>query len=296
MPDAFQTVAPRAHDDRRFLAAARAPVQRRQIVGEDLQGVEYVIQVLDFGDGAQAAHRQADGLPDNRRLADARVGHAQGAILGLQAGESLIHAAQPADVFAKGHYFGMAGEDGVEGVVKDLKAAELRRFLVVDGGHRLQAPRALRRPARQVAAVKLAVALLLSLFPGQQNLLGGVVLVVQQEQGVAGALHQRPARRVLDPVQPPLDLGQLRGVARAAGDLVDDVAQLLPFLANGLHIGLPGLAPDTLDVRSGFLLHLVQLFFRGKPLLQNPQSHLPDSIPLLLPGEPFRRFVALVAA
>ena len=114
VPDALQAVAAGAHDDRRLLPAGGAPVQRRQVVGHDLQGVEQVIEVLDLGDRAQAAQGQADRLPEDGRFADAGIGDAQRAVFLLQAAEALVDVAQLADILAKGDQARLAGEGGIE--------------------------------------------------------------------------------------------------------------------------------------------------------------------------------------
>ena len=67
-----------------FCPPARAPAQRGEVVGQDLQRVEQVVEVLDLGDRAQPAHRHADRLADDGGLADAGVGDAQLAVLLLQ--------------------------------------------------------------------------------------------------------------------------------------------------------------------------------------------------------------------
>ena len=91
VPHPFQPVSTGADNDGRFLPPPRAPTHRRQIIRHDLQGVQNVIEVLDFGDGAQAAHGHANRLSHNRRLADARVADAQVAVFGLQTRHRLVH-------------------------------------------------------------------------------------------------------------------------------------------------------------------------------------------------------------
>ncbi len=101
MPDAFQTMTARPHNDRRGLSANCTPVQIRQIVGHDLQRVQNVIEVLDFTNWAQTAHRHADRLPKDCHLADTGVGHAQRAVLFLHALETLVHVTEETNILAK---------------------------------------------------------------------------------------------------------------------------------------------------------------------------------------------------
>ena len=123
MPDALQPVAARADDHRRLLAALRAPAQGRQVVGQDLQRVEQVVEVLDLGDRAQPAQRHADRLAEDRRLADAGVGDPQLAVLLLQAGEALVDVAELADVLAEGDELRVARQRASKQAVQDLEAA-----------------------------------------------------------------------------------------------------------------------------------------------------------------------------
>ncbi len=168
VPDALQPVAARADDDRRFLPAARAPVERGQVVGQDLQAVEQVVEVLDFGDGAQAAQGQPDGLADDGGLANAGVGDAQAAVLLLQPGPGLIDAAEVADILAESDHARIAGQHGIEGGVEDLRAGNETGVVRVDGFDFRHVQRRLGRAAVEVGAIALAVGRQLRLPPGQQ--------------------------------------------------------------------------------------------------------------------------------
>src|SRR6266852_917767 len=100
MPDADETVTLGAHDDRRLLASGRSPVQAGKVVRGELQRVEEIVEVLDVADRPQPTHGGADGLPEDRRLADAGVGQAKIAVLRLEAFEHEVHVAQAPDILA----------------------------------------------------------------------------------------------------------------------------------------------------------------------------------------------------
>jgi hypothetical protein len=55
----------------------------------DLKRVQEVIKILDLADRAQSAHRHADGLAQDRRLADARISDATAVFPGAL--EALVH-------------------------------------------------------------------------------------------------------------------------------------------------------------------------------------------------------------
>src|SRR6266576_2367975 len=117
-------MAARPDDDRALLPARGAPADRGQIVGHDLQRIENVVEILDLGDGPQSAQRGADGLADDRRLADAGVADAQQAVLFLQSGASLVDVAEFSDVLTEDDDARIAEQGVVETVVEDLEAVE----------------------------------------------------------------------------------------------------------------------------------------------------------------------------
>ena len=114
-------------------------MQRRQVVRHRLQGVEHVIEILDLGDGAQAAQHQADALPQDGRLADAGIADAEVAVFLLQPRHRLIDAAEIAHVFAKSNHAGIAGQKTVEETIQDFEAIDLFGLGRVDRQHGLDA-------------------------------------------------------------------------------------------------------------------------------------------------------------
>ncbi len=126
MPDALQPVAACAHDHRRALPTHRAPMQGCQIIRNNLQCIQNVIKILDLTDRPQPAHRQPHGLPQDRRLANARIGHTQCAIFFLHALEALIHITKKAHILTKGHHARVTPEQGIEGGIHDLESHHRR--------------------------------------------------------------------------------------------------------------------------------------------------------------------------
>ena len=112
MPYPFEAVTTRADDDRRLLTGIAAVAQTGQIIAQYIHGVHEVVEVLYFGNGAQATHGQTHTLPNNGGFADAGIGYAQVAKFELQAGKALVNIANGANVFAKGHEGFIAGKVG----------------------------------------------------------------------------------------------------------------------------------------------------------------------------------------
>ena len=114
VPNAFQTMSTGADDDRRFLSTFGTILHRSDIVAHWLKGVEQVIEVLDFGDGAKASHGGTDAFTDDTPFADAFIGYSQFTIFLLHAGETLVYVANFTYVFTEGEYTGVALEVGIE--------------------------------------------------------------------------------------------------------------------------------------------------------------------------------------
>src|ERR1700694_2246926 len=127
VPDADEPVTLGPDHERRLLTTDGAPVQRRQVIRRDLQCIEEVVEVLDVADRPQPAHRRADRLAEDRRLADARVGQTQVAVLRLQALEDEVDVAKLAHVLADDEDPWVAGEVRVEVADKDLPSVYGRR-------------------------------------------------------------------------------------------------------------------------------------------------------------------------
>jgi len=129
MEDPFQAVATGTDDDGGFLPAGGAPAQVGQVVCHNLQGVEQVIQVLDFSNRPQAPQGHADGLAEDGGFTDAGIRDTQGTIFFLKAAEALVDIAQLAHVFTKGNQAGLAFEGGIKGSVNHFKAHHCWRAL-----------------------------------------------------------------------------------------------------------------------------------------------------------------------
>ena len=126
MPDALQPVSSRTDNDRRLLAALCPPVERCQIVGQDLKRVEKVIKILNLGNRPQPTQGHAHCLTDNGCLADTCIGDSEFAILELQSGASLVDATQQADILAKNDHARITPQHGIKGRVENLEARNLR--------------------------------------------------------------------------------------------------------------------------------------------------------------------------
>src|SRR5256712_3544902 len=137
VPDPLQPMALRPDEDGRLLPTRGAEVERREIVGRDLQRVKQVVDVLDVDDGPEAAERGADPLTDDRGLADAGVGDAQLAVLGLQTFEHEVHVAELAHVLADDDDPRIALEVLVEAADEQLPAVDGLRAIGVPGRDRL---------------------------------------------------------------------------------------------------------------------------------------------------------------
>ena len=151
VPDALQAMAARADDERAFLAAVGAVLQRGDVVGEGLQAVEEVVEILDFGDGAQAAHGHAKALTNDGCLADAGVENAAFAIFILQAGEALVYVANLAEIFAEGKDGIVSGEELIEVLVEHFVAVALLRVVGIFGRYYRHFQRILRALAVEMA-------------------------------------------------------------------------------------------------------------------------------------------------
>src|SRR6266513_1373455 len=93
------TWSPRS--DETIVAIGGAPVQRREVVGRELERVEQVVDVLDVHDRPESPKGRADPLPQDRRLAYAGVDNALLAVLCLQSLEDEVDVAELSDVLAE---------------------------------------------------------------------------------------------------------------------------------------------------------------------------------------------------
>src|SRR6266498_5619247 len=101
MPDSLQAMPTRADDDGCSLSTCRTPMQCREIVRHNLQRIQKIIQILNFADWSQPAHRHANRLPQNCRFTDARIGDAQRAVFILHSLETLVHVAKKTNILSE---------------------------------------------------------------------------------------------------------------------------------------------------------------------------------------------------
>ena len=160
VPNAFQTVSARPHDERRLLSARCAVTDRGQVVAHQLQGVVQVVQVLDFRDGPQPTHGHPNALPEDGALSDAGVADARGAELLLHAFHHLVDSPDAAGVLPEGQHPGVALEHHFKIALKHLTAVEHFRVGVVRGGHRLHVQGVVVAFAVEVGIVPLDVVFL----------------------------------------------------------------------------------------------------------------------------------------
>ena len=93
-----------------------------QVVADDLQAIEQVIEILDLRDGPEAAHGQANALPDDGGFTDTGIGNPHLAVFCLQAFQCLVHPANLADIFPENQCFRVVPEDIIEIVPQNLPA------------------------------------------------------------------------------------------------------------------------------------------------------------------------------
>ena len=156
VPDAFEAMAARTDDDGSLLPTRGAVTHRGRIIAEYLQGIEEVIEVLNFSDGTETSHRQADSLAGNGAFTNARVRHAQLPKLLLHAFHGLVHPANLTRILAERNDFRVGIEQGFEIALKDL--ASIYPFLVVVCGRiNGHLRNGIRPGAVQVFAVTFAV-------------------------------------------------------------------------------------------------------------------------------------------
>jgi len=72
-----------------------------KIVGDDLQGIEEIVQILDFGHRTQAAQRHANGLAHDGGFPDPCIGNPVDPVLFLQMSPALVYSAEMPHVFAE---------------------------------------------------------------------------------------------------------------------------------------------------------------------------------------------------
>src|SRR3989442_7924576 len=157
MADALEAMAFGANENRRFLASAGAQMQRREVVGGELERVEQVVHVLDVDDGAQSSERGADPLPEDGRLADPRVDHPLIAVLGLQPLEDQVHVAELPDVLAENDDARVAPQVLIEAANQDEPAIHGLRPFDIGRRDRADTQRRLRRAAVEIRLEALVV-------------------------------------------------------------------------------------------------------------------------------------------
>ena len=296
VPDPLQAMAAGADDHRGLLPAGGAVAQRGEIVGEDLEGVEQVVEVLDLGERPQAAQREADRLPDDRRLADAGVGHPAEAVLLLQPHEPLVDVAERPDVLPEGEELGHPGHRRVEAGVEHLVAVDRLGRRGVDGRHGAHRERRARRGGMEVGGVERPSGRGLFVVPGRERVAGRHALAAGGDQQLGGRGEQlAPLHRVVpfDDIHRGAD--SLAG-GRGRGQIAGQGGEAAPLLAQRLLERLPGAALRGARRFLRLLFDAAQLLVPGELLREEPGAHLHEAVVLLLPGEALLRLVPFVGA
>ena len=299
MPDALEAVAAGADDQRGFLSADSTVTQGGQVVAEDLQAIKQVIEILDLGNGPEAAHGHAQSLPDDGGLADARIGNAQLAIFLLQAFQGLVHASDIAHVLAKDQRFRIFVENVIEVIYQDLAAIDHRSVIGIFRGHLFHLHGRKGCLAVQVRAVALGIVgngLLQPVHHLHLHRFLACAVVAYQPQDLFGGRDDVPANGLADAAQ-ILDQGVdlFRFPAVAVLD-VHKLDEILAHLQDGLLEVIPGIFPGFLHPGHCILFNLVELFFSSHSFFKDPMPHLQNTVIFLFPFQSFLAFIALVRA
>jgi len=285
VPNAFKSVTTGADDEGRLLATRRAVPNRGEIVAHDLQGVVEVVEVLDFCNGTQAAHRHAYALPQNGAFADARVADANLPKFFLHALHHLVHPSDAARVFPKRQDAWIAGEHRLEIALQDLTAIELLGLCVVRGGDGRDAQGAVGLVAVQRAAVTLVVVTVERLQPAAQGLARWVGVSCRVGQGSAHGLGHFSASGVGVVAQRL----SARRIHRR-----QQVGRRDPLFVEGRPERCPRLFLLGADFFFGLLAKGVQFVLRRCPLFDEELRHLTDAVELFRPRQALLRLVPLV--
>src|SRR5690349_13930101 len=97
-------------------------MQGSHVITQGLKSVKQVVEVLDLGYGPQTAHRHANPLPHDGKLADAGIKDPVHAIFVLQSRKSLVHITDVTEVLAKGAYQRVGSKELVEITVQHFKS------------------------------------------------------------------------------------------------------------------------------------------------------------------------------
>ena len=287
VPNAFKPVAPRANNQRGFLASRRAVSHGGQIVPHDLQRVVQVVEVLDFSNGAQSTQRHANALSDDAGFANARVAHTDFTKFFLHAFHDLVDAANPSRVFAKRQHARIATEHGLKVALEDLAAIELLGVRIVSRRHRHHAQGTVGAVAVQRAAVADVVVAVKRLQPTSKRVALGRRLSGRVGQGATDGLRHFgtagiavvPERLCTGSVQRGQQIGRRQAL-----------------LIDGGPVGRPGLFLLGANVFFGLFAQGIQFFLGGRTFLQEELPHLSNAIVFRRPGQTLFRLVPLVGS
>ena len=268
--------------------------QRREVVRRDLERVEEVVDVLDIDDRAQPTHRDADPLPQDRRLADPRVDDALPAVLRLESLVDEVHVAQDADVLAHDHDARIARHVRVE--------AAQQHDAPIDGfgvgreacGRRRDAQRRAVRRGHEVGGVAAQVLVAVAQGRGHECIPRRPPVFARRderrEHGGVDHLAVRIAR-----VTQFCDERVGIDARLACGDR-DDAHRLVALAADRHEGRFVAALAHRLDLGALALLVLVERRRVGDLRADHPLAHLADRIGLDLVAQSLGRLVALVTA
>ena len=122
MPDAFQTMAPCANDQRCSLLAYCSKMHSCQVIAQWLQSINEIVQVLNFGDRSQTSHSKADTLSHNRQFANTGIKYSAFSMFCLQPCKSLVHIPDKTEIFPKCYQSWIIGEELIKIPVENFVA------------------------------------------------------------------------------------------------------------------------------------------------------------------------------
>ena len=292
VPDPLQSMTLGADQHRGFLTAAGAPVQRREVVGRQLEGVEQVVDVLDVHNRAQPAQGRADSLPEDRRLAYAGIDDALIAVLRLQSLEDEVDVAEFPDVLAEDDDAWITREVVVEASEEHDAAIHRARIVGVGRCHGADPKRRLGRSAVQVRVEELVVLFSVGLDESGELVTGDSVAAAKRRQRAARRRCDETPARWLGRPQLLHARVEIRSALR--GGRFEDREGLLAIGADRREIRIPSVFADALDLGTHRALELVERRRVSQLFANDPLAHPAYRIELDLEAQAVLRLVPLV--
>ena len=106
-------------------------MQTRQIIAECRMRIYQVVQILDFCNGAEAAHSHSDSLSNDCCFTYSGIGNTMGTIFFIHSPHSLIHIAQFSGILPKSYQRWVFAEKNIEIAAKDFRAVYFDVFSTV---------------------------------------------------------------------------------------------------------------------------------------------------------------------